>query len=424
MSATGKIVEVLFEKAIETFEHQDLMLSLSTFEEPDPARLQTADNIIWRPAQQHAPILDGWDLSGQEQDIIEETYPAVLGTPTNDFVRQRADDLRDMRFWERRGTQSGLQQATNLNKVIAEAAVIQGAMFVRSNAGDGYSFIAEAQALMNERQLATTERLFILNDRDNLTFGQDLAGRQTLQGRPEETWKSGQIGKNIAGFDVYTGSFIPNITSGGAVGSTVDADVSFKPEGGSVNAATGVVTNIDYRIATIPVASSSMFSVGDKVVFGDGTNDITAVGLADKTDTGVAMTFTIVGVPNATSVEIFPKPIALDDPALNATERAYSNIANQILTGYTISVANVDTVNKANIFFDRSAIEVLGGVIPAELFKQYDGMKVISHTMANGLRMYMVYDGSLVDMTFRYRLFVWAGVTVANPQAVGVAVTI
>jgi hypothetical protein len=38
--------------------------------------------------------------------------------------------------------------------------------------------------------------------------------------------------------------------------------------------------------------------------------------------------------------------------------------------------------------------------------------------------MYMVYDGSLVDMTFRYRLFVWAGVTVANPQAVGVAVTI
>jgi len=43
--------------------------------------------------------------------------------------------------------------------------------------------------------------------------------------------------------------------------------------------------------------------------------------------------------------------------------------------------------------------------------------------MSNGLNMYMVYDGNIADMTFRYRLFTWRSVTVANPSACGLALT-
>jgi len=50
-------------------------------------------------------------------------------------------------------------------------------------------------------------------------------------------------------------------------------------------------------------------------------------------------------------------------------------------------------------------------------------MKVITHTMANGQEMYMVYDGNLVDMSFRYRIFTWYGINVINPSACGVAVS-
>ena len=67
-------------------------------------------------------------------------------------------------------------------------------MFYRSNATSGYEFIAEGQAIQNERQAFNSGRCFVLNDRDTLTFGADLAARQTLQGRPEQTWKTGQIG--------------------------------------------------------------------------------------------------------------------------------------------------------------------------------------------------------------------------------------
>jgi hypothetical protein len=421
--STGKIAEVMFEKAKETYEHQDMLLDLTDFHEPDGGDMQNAGNVVWYPVQQHAPVISGWDLSGQETGIIEETYPAILGTPTNDFIKQRADDLRTQRFWERRGEQSGKRQATELNKAIANRVALQGSLFYRSNATSGYDFIAEAQAQMNERQLNNSGRCFILNDRDNLLFGEDLAARQTLQGRPEETWRTGQIGRNVAEFDVYTGSFLPNLTGGADPATTVTGNQSFAPAGGSVNTSTGVVTNVDYRIANIVVAASTSYNIGDKVTIANSGVTVKALGKADKTDTGQAMTFTVVGKPDATHLQVYPKPIAADDSSLSTLEKAYANIDTVILNAATVNRVNTDSTNKTNLFWDKEAVEVIGGTIPAELFSQYDGMKVITDTMKNGQNMYMIYDGDLATMSFRYRIFTWYGITVCDPSNCGVAVT-
>ena len=423
MAQTGKIAEVMFEKALDTYEHQDKMIDLVTFEKPDPATLQNAGDVVWKTVQQHAPIIDGFDLTGQETDIIEETYPSILGTPKNDFVEQRADDVRDTGFWERRGEQSGRRQATEMNKLIANVIATQGSMFYRSNVTSGYDFVAEAQALMNERQAYQSDRCFILNDRDNLKFASDLAGRQTVQGRPEMTWQKGQIGQNVAEFDVYTGSFLPNLVGGADPATTVTADQSFAPEGGTVDQATGTVTNVDYREAVIPVTASAGYNVGDKVTFSNGGTPVESIGLADKNETGQPMTFTITGIPNGTSIRVFPKPIALDDAGLTTLEKAHANINTQILNTATVDRLNTDASAKTNLFLDKSAIEVIGGTIPAELFAQFDGMKVISETLSNGQEMYLVYDGLIDKLTFRYRIFTWYGITAASPANMGVAVT-
>ncbi len=425
MATTGKIAEVLFESAIETYEHQMQMLELVEHFQPNSGDMQNAGNVVWRPVQQHAPIIDGWDLTGLETDIIEETYPAVLGTPKNDFVKQRADDLRDMRFWERRGEESGRRQATELNKGIAELIKNTGSLYYQTNAASGYDAIAEGQAMLNERQKRTEDmRYVILNDRDNLKYGQDLAARQTLQGRPEDTWKTGQIGRNVAQFDVYTGSFLPTLAGNAAADSTTTAAVSEKPEGGSVNTATGVVTNVDYRVATIPVLSSANYAVGDRVKFVNGTTDVQAIGLADKTASGQPFTAVITAIPDGTSLEIFPKPIALDDAALTTLEKAYANIDTQIASGATVEKLNTFTGNKkVNAFWCKGSIEVTGGDIPANLMTQYDGMRVIDHAMSNGQTMYMVYDGDINDMSFRFRIFTWYGLTNADPSANGIWTT-
>ena len=261
-----------------------------------------------------------------------------------------------------------------------------------------------------------------MNDRDQLKYSKDLASRENLVGRPDETWITGTVGEQVAGFDrVLTGSYLPNLAGGADPATTVTADQSFAPEGGSVDAATGVVTNVDYRSATIPVTASAGYNVGDKVTFANGGTAVQAVGLEDKTPTGQPMTFTIVAKPNATSITVYPKPIAADDPGLTDLEKAYANVDTRILNLATVNRVNIDASVKTNLFWDERAVEVMTGEVPAELFKQFGGMKVASAVMDNGQTMYMMYDGDIVKANFTMRIFTWYGITIANPQAVGVA---
>lgn len=419
--SAGKLAVVIFDEWLETFESQQMVLDKVDHWIPEGGMMQNAGNFIWRSVAQHAPVLTGWDLTGQEQQIIQETYPAVLGEPTGDMPQLRADNMRDTVFWKERAKESGRRQASYLNSAIATAVAQQGSLFVRSTTTSGYNFIAAAQAVMNERQLPKGERYFLLNDRDTLTYGSDLAARQTLQGRPADTWNTGQIGRNVAEFDVYTASFLPNITGGSSTAVTVTGTQSFAPEGGSVSA-TGVVTNVDYRLADIPVSASSGFTVGDKIKFRNSGVDVLAVGLDDKVNTNEAMTFTIVAKPDATTITVYPKPIAINDPALDTTEAAYGNINTRILNGATITRLNVDSSRKTNLFWDKGAIEVIGGTIPANFFKEFNGYKVINTTMKNGQPVYMIYFANPVTMQFAFRVFTWYGITVRNPSACGVAV--
>lgn len=421
---TGKIAEVLFESSLDTIKDQTMLVDLVSRFEPEGGGMQNSNNVVWRPVEQQATILDGWDLTGQETGIIEETYPAILGTPKNDFVSVRADDMRDMEFWRRRGVRSGMQQATELNKTIANAIATQGSLAYKSAATSGYNFIAEAQAVMNEQQRNQTSRHFVLNDRDTLKFASDLAARQTLQGRPDEVWRTGQIGANVASFDVHTGSFLPTLAGGADPATTVTGNQSFTPQGGSVDAATGIVTNVDYRSATIAVAASASYNVGDKITFANGGTAVQAVGSSDKVATGQARTFTIVAKPTGTSITVYPKPIAADDPALSTLQKAYANINTRILNGATVNRINTASSYKTNLFFDSDAVEVLSGSIPADLMSSFAGKKVISENMSNGQKMYMVYDGNINDMTFRYRMFTWWGVTVRDPMRCGVALSV
>ena len=52
MASTGKIVEVLFENALETYEKQEMMLDKVDFFEPNAADMQNGNNFVWRTVEQ------------------------------------------------------------------------------------------------------------------------------------------------------------------------------------------------------------------------------------------------------------------------------------------------------------------------------------------------------------------------------------
>ncbi len=420
--STAQSVEVLFEKAMETYEHQMQMLNKVDVFSPDPAAFQNSSNVIWRPKQQHAPIKTGWNLTNQFGDVIEEYYPATLEEPRNDAFQLRADDLRDTRFWERRGHQSGLQQATFLNQSLASLVATQGSLFYRSNTTNGYNFVGGAQTLLNERQVFSNDRCFVLNERDRQTYAEDLASRQTMNpgDRTENAYASGMIGRDVADFDIYSGSYLPVLTGGASPDTTVTGNQSFVPEG--VTTVSGNTVNVDYRVANIPVAASTNYNIGDKLQFNNAGTAVRAVGLADKTDTGQAMTFTVVAKPSATMLTVYPKPIALDDTALSAEQRAVANVNTRILNGAEVERLNIDATARTNIFWAKDSIEVIGGDAPIELLAEYGGMQVISETMSNGQKMYVAYDGNVETLNFQCRIFTWWGLVNKNPMANGVAV--
>lgn len=421
---TAKSVEVLFEKAIEIYEHQMQMLDLVDVFTPDPAALQNSSNIIWRPRQQHAPIKEGWDLTNMFGDVIEEYYPATLETPKNDAFQLRADDLRDMRFWERRGEQSGYQQATFLNQNLAELVATQGSLFYRSNTDNGYDFVGQGQTLLNERQIYSPMRCYVLNERDRQVYAKDLADRETLAGRAEGAYATGMIGKNVADFDVYSGSYLPTLPGGASPDSAVNGDQAFEPQG-SITAG-GAATNVDYRVARVAVDDNSGYNIGDKVKFTNTTGtplgDVLAVGLADKTNTGQPMTFTVTDKSGTNVLYVYPKPIALDDTNLSAEQRAVANVNTGIRNDATIVRLNVDNLARVNIFWAKDSIEVIGGDAPIQLLSEFGGMQVISSAMGNGQKMYMAYDGNIDDLTFKCRLFTWWGLVNKNPMGNGVGI--
>lgn len=198
--------------------------------------------------------------------------------------------MRDMRFWERRGRASGRRQATFLNRRLAQLITETGTLFYRlTSSTEGFNFVSNGASILDERQAAQDERYMVLNVRDNNTYSADLANRGTLADRPEMAYAMGYIGRNVAGFDMYVGSYIPNLTGAASPASvTVTSAQSFAPEGST---GTGQnVQNVDYRRAQIPLSSNANINVNDVITFSNAGTAVEAIGLADKTPTGQAMT--------------------------------------------------------------------------------------------------------------------------------------
>lgn len=425
LSAT-KIVATYLGEAVKSYESQQSMLPMvKVINDVDPATLQNGNNTIWRKVVQQGASIPGWDLSGLEQGIISQGYSAYLGTPENTFVGLRVDDMRDMSYIRDQAKVDGRKRASVLNKTITDTISTTGSMAYRSNATSGFDFVSLAQAGMNKRQTYDYERYIALNDTHVQKFGKDLASRQTLQGQAGETYQNGLLYKNIAGFDVVKNSSISLLPGGADPATTVTANVSFAPLGGTATnggVAQLVVTNNDYRYGDIPVTASASYNVGDRVTFSNGGVTVKAVGRDDKTVTDEAMTFVIVAKASGTSITVWPRPIALNDAGLTPAQRAYANINTQILNTATVNRVNIDTTTQPSIFWQKDSIEVLGGEVPIELLGQWGGMKVASEKLSNGLTMYMLYDGNIATLQGRWRMFIWYGVNNARPQDNGILI--
>lgn len=417
--STAKAITVFYDKAMEVMNSNNLMAQMVDVYNVPSAVMQNTSNIFWRPVEQHAPIKDGWTVTAG--NVIEQYYPSQLSDPRNDYFALRADDFRDERFLERRAMAAAKKLSADQNKRIATTVATTGSLFYRNAAAEGgFQFIANADRILTERQASgSMGTSFFLNPRDNNRIAADLAERGTLSGRPEGAYASAMVGRDVAGFDVYKTNFQSTLAGGESpAGITVTTAISDKPVGQTGN------VNQDYRESSdITLSDSSALNVGDIITFGTGDTEVHSVGLLDKTLTGEAMTFRIVEKAEAgNTIKVYPRPIALNDKALNAEEVAYANIENPIAAAVTVQRLNTDAATITNTFWANDSVELISGDVPFEMFSELDGFKVVSETLDSGVKLYMAYQGDIGTMNLNVRLFTWYGVTNRDPSRNGVGI--
>jgi hypothetical protein len=408
----------MFDMVTEQFEAQDQMSKLVGHYDMTGANAQNSNNVEWRQVEQQAPVQSGWEFNDSAfGDVLELSYPSVLGTPRNDLFKLRADDFRDRKFMDRRAAAAAQRLSADQNARIASLVSNTGSLFYRSTTA-GYDFIKTADTILRERQAYVgAGQSFFVNDRDAQRVSADLAGRQTLTKIAEDAYTKGLMFKNTAGFDIYESSYLGSLAGGALAGVTVTSTVSQAPVANFVSA--GITLPVDYRISDDIALTGTLTDlvVGDRISF----SGVNAVGLQDKTNTGTLMTFTVVETSRA-NIKVYPRPVAVNDPALTPAQAAYANINTQIAAGATVTKLNSDAIARNNVFWANDSVEIVDGDIPFELLGQLDGMEVMSSTLSSGTKLYIAYQGRIDDLTLRCRLFTWNDVVNIDPSRNGVAI--
>lgn len=419
-NSTGKILVTLFDNVLKQMNDNDVYSRLIQSDTISPDKMQNASNVFWRTVEQQRKAISGWDLTGLETGTVEQYYPLTLGTPTNDFIAYRVDDLRDKGFMNRSVVASASTLRSDLNKAIADLVASTGSLYYESSA-TGYDFVAEADTILTERQAnRDSGSSFFLAPRVAKVMASDLAGRDAPPtGISLAAYRQSLINENIAGFQVWRaptyGTVAPRAN---ATTTTVAANVVEVPAGYTTTG--GVNVNVDYRYGTISLTSGANFTVGDVITIT--AANVNALGLKDKTNTNQLMTFKIIS-KNVNDIVVYPKPIAANQAGITTQQAAYANISTAIVAGMTVNKVNA-TGGQANAFWTNDSIEIVSGDAPLELLNEFDGMKVVSESLDSGVKLYMAYDAALATLNCRVRLFTWYGLCNCDPSRNGVAIKV
>lgn len=417
----GQLVTYAIDEIIETVQNLTPMASKTSKYTPPAASMQRSSNTVWMPVEQEAPTQTGWDLTNKQTNVLELSVKCNMGDPDNDFFQLRADDLRDERSYRRRIQASAKKLANNIETAIAKQATEMGSLVVHdarsigpSTGLTGWDFLASAEELMFARELNRDMGIsYFLNPSDYRKAGRDLTAGDIFGRVPEDAYHNGTIQRQVAGFDdVLRSPKLPTVVGSTVTGVTVTGAQKFKPQAFATDT-DGNNENVDNRVATVVVSATAGLKRGDKISFA-GVKYLSQMAKNVLTDDA---TFSITRVIDGTHIEITPKPIALDDTALTAEEKAYANVNTSLAASAPVTLLNIASTT-ANIGWADDSIRLLSQPIPVthELFA---GMKTQSFSIPGvGINGIFATQGDINTLTGLCRIAVWYSACAVRPEAI------
>jgi len=253
-----------------------------------------------------------------------------------------------------------------------------------------------------------------LSTRDYNGMASNLAGRQTMQGKPVTAYEKAYVG-TVASFETYKLDYANRLqAAAGGAGitiSTLDAGGNIYTPKATTTATTGEVGNVDNRFQSVTVSSTTNVVAGDCFTIAT----LNAVHHITKQDTGQLKTFRVISVDSGTTMTISP-PIITNQVANDASAE-YQNCTIGTKAANSAIVFLNTVAGYANPFWQKDALELLPGryAVPTDA-----GTAVMRASTDQGIELVMQKWYDINTMKIKYRLDTLFGVVNKQPELSGI----
>jgi hypothetical protein len=422
-NAFSKEERVAFENILEGFNDALVMSrNVSVYNVAGEMMARTNDQI-WRPQPYIATSINGaprTDISTQFVDFTQLAVPATIGFSKTVPFALDAKELRDQLQEGRLGDSAKQKLASDINVAIMNVAANQSTLVVaRSNAAGGYTDVAECDAVFNEQGVQMFDRYLALSSRSYNGMASDLAGRETMTGKPTTAYEKSYVGM-VAGFETYKMDYanriLGNATPVGDI--TINGANQYYTPRATSTAGTGETANVDnrYQSLNVTLAVGAVLRVGDAFKLAN----VNAVHHITKGDTGQAKTFRVISITSGggtagNNTIVISPPIISAQGATDA-ELQYKNVSATPAAGSTVTILNVDAAD-INVFWQKDALEILPGryAIPANA-----GVDIMRGTTDQGIELVMQKFYDINTAVTKYRMDTFFGVVNKQPEMSGI----
>jgi len=414
-NAFSKEERVAFEDILEGFQDALVLSRNVSVYNTDSTMMERTNDIIWRPQPYIAQSFDGTDMTSNFKDFTQLAVPSTIGFSKSVPWTLTAKELRDALQEGRLGDAAKQKLASDINVAVMNVASQQGTLVVkRTAAASGFDDVAQAEAIMNEQGVQSFDRYMALSTRDYNGMASNLAGRQTLTGKPLTAYEKAYIGL-VASFETYKLDYATRLTAAAGTTVTVNGANQYYTPKSTSTAGTGETQNVDNRYQNLTIAvGGGTVKVGDCFTIAG----VNAVHHITKQDTGQLKTFRITAIVSGAGgsgvVQISP-PIISGGGSTDA-ELEYKNVTATPANGAAITFLNTVAAN-VNPFWQKDSLEILPGryAVPSDA-----GTAVMRASTDQGIELVMQKFYDINTMKTKYRLDTLFGVVNKQPEMSGI----
>jgi hypothetical protein len=417
-NAFSKEERVAFENLLEGFQDALVLSRNVSIYNTDQTMMERTNNTIWRPQPYISRSYSGTDMTANFLDYTQLAVPATIGFNQSVPWIMTATELRDALQEQRLGDSAKQKLASDINVAVMNVAASQGTLVVkRLSAASGFDDVAQCEAIFNEQGVNFDQRYLALSTRDYNGMANNLAGRQTLQGKTLTAYDRAYIGQ-VASFDTFKLDYANRITAAAGGGSitinTSSGANAYIPKAVTSSPTTTERLNVDNRYQTVTVSSSTNVVAGDCFTIAG----VNAVHHITKQDTGQLKTFRVISVPaGGTTLVISPPIISNQSENDTAATAEYQNCVVNVKSSTSAIVWLNTAAAPINCFWQKDAIEILPGryAVPQDA-----GANVMRASTDQGIELVMQKQYDINTMKTRYRLDTIFGVVNKQPEMTGI----